>query len=97
MKRNKKELGSAQSSRLAPQGQFVLPILDCLDGEGGRSRTADLCDAVAVKMGVDEETRREVIEIGGRRYNRFDHRVRWAQQQARALSLCVPAGKARYL
>ncbi|MBK1901984.1 MULTISPECIES: site-specific DNA-methyltransferase [Burkholderia] len=96
MKRNKKELGSAQSSRLAPQGQFVLPILDCLDGEGGRSRTADLCDAVAVKMGVDEETRREVIEIGGRRYNRFDHRVRWAQQQARALSLCVPAGKATW-
>lgn len=78
------------------QEQFVLPLLDCLELEGGRARTRDLCDAVAVKMGIDEGTRSETIEIGGHEYNRFDRTVRWAQQRAKAMGLTIPTGNATW-
>ncbi|PNE59573.1 DNA methylase [Paraburkholderia fungorum] len=96
MKRDTK--GDVRPNSRSPftQEQFVLPLLDCLELEGGRARTRDLCDAVAVKMGIEEETRNEMIDIGGQEYNRFDRTVRWAQQRAKALGLTLPTGKATW-
>lgn len=75
------------------QEQFLLPLLDCLENEGGHASTQDLYDAVALKLGVSEEHRGEQTVIGGKRFNTFERTMRWSQQKAKALGLVSPEGK----
>lgn len=82
--------------RRPTQQQFVLPLLDCLDNEGGKARTGDLYDAVAKKLSICEDHRNEKVVIGGQTFNGFDRTVRWSQQRAKFLGLVVPTGKASW-
>ncbi|WP_241023826.1 winged helix-turn-helix domain-containing protein [Burkholderia sp. Ac-20365] len=82
--------------RKPTQQQFVLPLLDALENEGGKASTGDLYDSVARKMGVADDHRNEQIVIGGKRFNAFERTVRWGQQRAKALGLVVPTGKSTW-
>jgi len=82
--------------RKPTQQQFVLPLLDCLDNEGGKARTGDLYDAVATKLSVSEDLRNEKVVIGGQTFSAFERTVRWSQQHAKAMGLVVPTGKATW-
>ena len=78
------------------QKQFVLPLLDCMENEGGRASTQDLYEAVAKKMSVAEEHRQESVVINGKAFNTFERTVRWSQQRAKALGLVTPTGRSTW-
>ncbi|MDR5798993.1 MULTISPECIES: site-specific DNA-methyltransferase [Caballeronia] len=74
------------------QQQIVLPLLNAMDDNGGRSRTADLYDAVATKCGISEEAREATVRVGRQNVNVYKRSVRWAQQRARLQNLITPIG-----
>ncbi|MFP3637728.1 DNA methyltransferase [Paraburkholderia sp. SIMBA_054] len=85
------------NKRKPTQQQFVLPLLDALENEGGKVCTRDLYDQVALKLGVSEEQRNESVVIGGKRFNAFERTVRWGQQRAKAMGLAAPVGKSTWV
>jgi hypothetical protein len=62
--------------------QLMLPLLQTLQERGGSARPRDLYGDIADQVGVTAEERSATVNIGGRKINAFERRVRWVRQTA---------------
>jgi site-specific DNA-methyltransferase (cytosine-N4-specific) len=60
----------------------MLPLLQTLQDRGGSARPRDLYGDIADQVGVTAEERSATVNIGGRKINAFERRVRWVRQTA---------------
>jgi site-specific DNA-methyltransferase (cytosine-N4-specific) len=60
----------------------MLPLLQTLQERGGSARPRDLYGDIANQVGVTAEERNATVNIGGRKINAFERRVRWVRQTA---------------
>ncbi len=75
---------------LPPFHHLLLPLLEAsADGEAHRER--DLAPALAERLGLSEDDRREVLPKSGQ--PRFENRVYWAKLFLRQAGLLEPAGR----
>lgn len=81
-------------SALPSQRQLILPILDAMQSLGGEAATADIRNAVADQLGLDDEARNRRGTIGGQDHNLLAHRIRWGQQHSRLAGLIERDGRA---
>ncbi|AXK44060.1 site-specific DNA-methyltransferase [Erythrobacter aureus] len=81
-------------TNLPTQRQLVLPILDAVDKAGGEATTAEIRNAVADQLGLDETQRNQRGTIGGQDHNLLAHRIRWGQQHSKLAGLIERDGRA---
>ncbi|WP_432263323.1 DNA methyltransferase [Cupriavidus sp. TMH.W2] len=79
------------------QQQIILPLLDCLENQGGKVHTRDLYEAVATKCSIPEEEQARTIHLNGREVNVYQRSVRWAQQRAKLMGLASPTGRGEWV
>lgn len=80
-------------SALPAQRQLVLPLLEALEASGGSADTGTAVRAVADGLGLTSDERSQTASIGGQTHNVLAHRVRWAQQHAKAQGLIEREGR----
>ena len=77
-----------RGNRPSLQGLLEFPLLEALDGHGGRARPRDLYEGLAERVGLSPDARAERRSCGdGQSYAVFDQQVRWARQTAVAAGL----------
>jgi DNA modification methylase len=62
--------------------QLMLPLLQTLQERGGSARPRDLYGDIADQLGVTAEERSATVNIGKRKINVFERRLRWVRQSA---------------
>jgi len=62
--------------------QLMLPLLQTLKDKGGAARPRDLYDEIADQFNLSEEDRNGTVDVGTRKVNAFERRVRWTRQTA---------------
>lgn len=66
------------------QRELQLPLLHVLADAGGEATSRSVQDALAERFTLPDHLRAATAEVGpGKRVNRWDRHVRWAQQRAR--------------
>jgi hypothetical protein len=66
------------------QRELQLPLLHVLADAGGEATSRSVQDAVAERFTLPDHLRAATAGVGpGKRLNRWDRHVRWAQQRAR--------------
>ena len=78
-----------------PQSQIVLPLLASLSDHGPLA-AKQAADAVAERLNIGSDVRNDTVEYNGRKFNRWDRSVRWAEQRARLNRLTTRDDRGRW-
>jgi len=62
--------------------QLMLPLLQTLKDKGGSARPRDLYNEIAEQFNLSDEDRDGTVNVGTRKVNAFERRVRWTRQPA---------------
>src|ERR1035441_6257434 len=62
--------------------QLILPLLQTLKDKGGSARPRDLYNEIAEQFNLSGEDRNGTVNVGTRKVNAFERRVRWTRQTA---------------
>ena len=62
--------------------QLMLPLLQTLKDKGGSARPRDLYNEIAEQFNLSDEDRDGTVNVGTRKVNAFERRVRWTRQTA---------------